>query len=299
VRGLALLWLVVGVGGSATLQRFSSGVEVVAVDVLVTEGRRVVTGLTADDFEVRDNGVAQAIRQVDVERLPLNIILVVDTSGSVAGYRLTRLKAAAKTLIGSLRERDRAALLAFSHQLQLRASLTSDQLALHTAVEGLAAAGATVLRDAAFAGFALRGSDPGRTLMLVFSDGVDTGSFLGADRILQTARKSDVVTYAVTVRDESVTMVRQGRVVMVGPPPAPSDDDFLEALTDETGGRLVRADRNEEIESAFARVLEEFRQRYVLSYTPQGVTKTGWHEIGVRLKSRKGSVTARRGYFAK
>jgi VWFA-related protein len=296
---LVIAALGLGLSTAPDAQRFSSGVEVVAVDVLVTDGRRTVAGLAVRDFDLRDDGVLQSISQLDVEQLPLNIVLVVDTSFSVAGARLTRLKSAAATLLRTLRDRDRAALMAFSHRLQLQSPLTADRQRLQTAVESLSADGSTVLRDAAFAGLALRGADPGRTLMLVFSDGVDTGSFLGAERVLQVARKSDVVVYAVTVREEQRQFFRQGRGFLVERASAPTDDEFLESLTEETGGRIVRADRDDDIEAAFGRVLDEFRNRYVLSYSPRGVRSGGWHTISVTLKGHKGKVTARRGYYRK
>src|SRR5512145_3039240 len=73
---------------SAEAQQFRTGVEVVRVDALVMAGRQPVTGLTAADFEVRDNGVAQTVSDLSFERLPLNIICVLDVSGSVQGEPL-------------------------------------------------------------------------------------------------------------------------------------------------------------------------------------------------------------------
>ena len=70
---------------SVDAQRFRSGTIGVRVDVLVTDGGRLVRGLAADDFELRDDGVVQAVSEVELEQIPLNLILVFDTSGSVAG----------------------------------------------------------------------------------------------------------------------------------------------------------------------------------------------------------------------
>ena len=71
---------------------FSAGVEAIRLDVLVTNGDRVVLGLEASDFEVRDNGVLQDVELVSSENLPLNVILALDTSGSVAGKPLDDLR---------------------------------------------------------------------------------------------------------------------------------------------------------------------------------------------------------------
>ena len=284
----------------APRQRFRSGTELVAVDVLVTDGRRPVAGLTAADFELIDEGVPQTIQQLQIERLPLSILMVLDTSWSVEGERLTALKQAASALVSRLRAEDRAALISFSHRLELRSPLTADRRQLQEAIAKLRAEGSTALRDAAYSGFALRGSDPGRALMVLFSDGVDTSSFLDERRVLAVARRSDVTVYPIAVREEPPLKSVRGRIVPTNPrAPLPSDHRFLETLAEETGGRVVYAERDRDIGPTFARVLDEFKTRYVLGFTPTGVARGGWHRVEVRLKNRRGTVTARRGYFAR
>jgi VWFA-related protein len=73
---------------------------------------------------------------------------------------------------------------------------------------------------------------------------------------------------------------------------------FLDNLTEETGGRVLFANANSDLRATFTKTLGEFRERYVLSYMPTGVSATGWHRLEVKLKGKKGKVTARRGYFA-
>ena len=93
----------------------------VRVDVLVTNGQQLVRGLQASDFELRDDGVLQAVSQVEIEGIPLNLILVFDTSGSIAGQRMHFLLQAGEALLDLLRERDRVALLSFSSRVRLLA----------------------------------------------------------------------------------------------------------------------------------------------------------------------------------
>ena len=275
-------------------QRFQSATELVSVDVLVTEDRQPVIGLTAADFELLDNGVRQDIEQLYVERLPVNVVMVLDTSGSVRGERLTALKAGALSIVERLRPLDRAAVVSFSHRLTMPSPLTRDRAALRTAIAGLTADGSTALRDAAYAGLALRGADAARTLILLFSDGLDTGSLLDESRVMAIARRSDAIVYAIGVRENTAIAVR-GRVVGN---PSLTDDRFLTRLARETGGRLLHAEQHRDIETTFTRVLDEFNSRYVLGYTPRGVAPAGWHKVDVRLKNKRGNVLARRGYFA-
>jgi VWFA-related protein len=300
VKRLVLLIVVSGCAATLVAQepaRFRSTSALVMVDVLVTDDRRPVTGLTRQDFELLDNGVAQTIQQIYVEQLPVNVILVLDTSGSVDGERLTSLKNGATSIVGHLRPKDRAAIVTFSHRLDLRSALTADREALRRSITALSADGSTALRDAAYAGLALRAADPTRTLLLLFSDGVDTGSILDEPRILEIARRSDATIYGIAARDAPPSPSAFRRFPTT-PPRTTVDDEFLTRLARETGGRLLHADQNRDIERTFTRVLEEFNSRYILGFAPGDGAAPGWHQLEVRLRNRKGSVLARRGYFA-
>ena len=279
-------------------QRFRSGIELVSVDALVMNGRLPVSGLTVEDFDLRDNGVAQSIQQIAVEGLPLRVAMSFDISSSVEGERLEHLRAAALSIIQRLRPQDRASLSAFSHRLDRLVPLTGDRKRLEDAVGHLEAGGGTSLRDAAFAAVALRDEGVGRTLVVLFSDGVDTTSFLSEPDVLRAAERSDVIIYPVGVRTTVGLGPRfDSRLATFVAQQEDRNMRFLKDLAAATGGRLVVAEGDKDIGAAFARVLDEFNSRYVLAYTPTGVTGQGWHRIDLKLKRKKGIVTARRGYF--
>src|SRR6185503_10299498 len=113
-----------GVAPSAQQPTFSAKRESVRVDVLVTDRGKVVTGLGASDFEVRDNGVPQAVELVSFRQIPLNVFLAFDVSSSVSGERLMHLQNAGHALLDRLANVDRSALLTFSHTVLLREGLT-------------------------------------------------------------------------------------------------------------------------------------------------------------------------------
>jgi len=284
-------------------QRFRTQSALVLIDALVTDGRRVITGLGAGDFEVLDNDVPQSVEQVYVEQLPLNVIMVLDTSGSVAGERLAFLKKGALAIVDRLRPADRVALVSFSHRLDLPSGFTADRDWVRTAIASLRAGGSTSLLDATFAGLAFRGASSTRTLMVLFSDGVDTGSILDDERVLRVAARSDATVYAIGVRESPRLVPGAGVGSRIGAQPnqpaAATDDRFLGRIARDTGGRLLHAQQNRDIETTFARVIDEFNSRYVLGYSPTGSAAPGWHQVTVRLKKRQGTVLARRGYFAK
>jgi len=258
---------------------FSSRVDAVRVDVLVTDGGRIVEGLTADDFEVLDNGVPQHIDLVSFGELPLNVILAFDMSESVAGSRLRNLRTAGRALLGGLRPADQAALITFSHAVVLAADLSTDISRVQAALDDAAAFGDTALVDAAYAGIVLGESDRARSLLIVFSDGLDTSSFLDPDLVHDTARRTDTVVYAVSAG-------------------IPKKARFLAELSRLTGGSLIEVDSRADLSSTFLQVLEEFRQRYLLSYSPRDVAASGWHDITVRLRGRDAAVQARPGYLS-
>lgn len=257
--------------------RFSARVEAVRVDVLVTEGGHPVRGLTGSDFEVRDNGVLQDVALVSSDRLPLNVVLALDVSDSVRGERLAHLRRASEALLGGLVQNDRAALLTFNHVLTLGFPLTTDLAQVRAALDSMQAGGETALFDATYTGMVLAESDAGRSLMVVFTDGADTASFLPRDVVVETAQGADVVVYGAAV-------TQRGR------------STFVRNIADQTGGALLELESIADLPKAFLRILDEFRQRYVLAYAPRGVAKAGWHRLEVRVKGRRVSVKARAGY---
>ena len=111
---------------AAQTATFSSRLEAVRVDVLVTDNGRVVRGLRPADFEVVDNGVVQQIDLATFEELPINVILAIDMSQSMVGERLEHLRAAGRAVLDGLRREDGAALLTFSHIVRLPQGLTRD-----------------------------------------------------------------------------------------------------------------------------------------------------------------------------
>jgi VWFA-related protein len=260
---------------SAPQTTFKSGVEVVELDVSVTRGGVPVVGLTARAFALTDNGAAQEVASVTLEKLPLSVTMVLDTSQSVAGERLQHLVQAGTGLVAALHPEDRAALVTFSHAVDLRVPMTGDLTAIRDALGAMNGNGATALRDAVHLALQLQPHDQTRPLMLVFTDGHDTASWLTEDAAIDSARRAGVVIHVVRVES----------------------DAFLDKLTQICGGRSWSATSDRQLQDLFTKALDEMRARYLLTYTPRGVRQPGWHELKVKLKSGSADVTARRGYF--
>ena len=196
--GLALMSAAMMLPAQTQNPTFSSKVEAVRVDVLVTRDGKPVPGLRAADFEILDNGVRQAVDIVSFEQLPLNVVFTFDLSDSIIGDRLVNLREAGHAVLGALRKGDQSALVTFNHAVVVGPGLTADAGLVRAAIDGTEPTGNTSLTDAVFAGMMLAESDVGRGLVIVFSDGLDTSSWLRPKAVLDVAKRSDAVVYAVS-----------------------------------------------------------------------------------------------------
>jgi VWFA-related protein len=269
---------------------FRAETERVRVDAVVTRNGEPVGGLTAADFELRDAGVLQTLEAIREEQTPIDVVLVFDLSHSVDGAKLSALRDAAGAFLDGLRpgvnglssaaQGERAALLAFQEEVRLLQPLTGQVDRIRRALQIVTPRGSTALVDATYS--ALRFLEPGShtPVVVVFSDGVDSLSWLTPTQVVEAAARSDALVYAVAARKR-------------GDP----EDPFLDDVTRVTGGRVWTARSERELRARFFDVLNDIRSRYVLTYAPQGVGFSGWHAVDVRLKQRRGDVRARPGYY--
>jgi VWFA-related protein len=276
------------------LYRFQVEVQNVYLDVFVERDGEAITDLKRENFIVLDNGVRQDFEIVESDAVSLSVMLVLDVSGSVMGKKLTHLRSAAHAFVHGLRERDEAGLLTFSHEVRVRKPLGSDFTLLHEALESTAGGGATALNDSLYIGLKLLEAAKGRPLLLLFTDGLDTASWLEESDVVKMARSSEAMIYAVGARATDGVVVG-GRMIQGS---AIETSRLLKRLTETSGGKVWFADSAAELKEIYLDILSEMGTRYVLTYQPQGVPEPGWHEIEVRLKGRKaGRVRARSGYM--
>jgi VWFA-related protein len=278
VLALVASLLLSGTVGGFQQPRFRSRALAVRVDVLVTDGRKPVAGLSAADFELRDNGVIQAVEVINAADVPLNIVLALDTSASTEGKRQADLIVASQALLDGLNPVDRAALTTFSHAVTPAGALTSDLAAVRKALLRITPSGRTAVMDGVYVALAATLAQPGRSLVVVYTDASDISSWLEPREVIESARRSSAVVYAVTTADAR-------RVAS------------LEDLTEATGGEMIHVTSSSELRSSFQRILQEFRSRYVLAFRPSGVSLGGLHRLDVRVKRRGLNVTARPGYI--
>jgi VWFA-related protein len=287
---------------------FRSRTDLVTVEVSVTSGRVPVPGLVLQDFEVADNGIPQRVEMLDTEALPIDLTIVLDTSGSMQRL-IEDVKNDAQAIAGMLRPTDRLRLITFAGDVSEAFGFQPPSANL--ALSRLAAAGATSLYDAVAAAMMRVRDGERRHLIVVLTDGVDTFSVLGREALNDISRRTDAVLYA------AVAVPAMGP--LVPPPPSaappqplntrrrwvpllsrPGDDTPLREAVENTGGVWESMVTIARAPAGVKRALEWFRSAYVLRYRASGVAVAGWHELRVTV-SRPGSydVRARKGYFGR
>jgi VWFA-related protein len=272
--------LLIGAAGvSAQRATFSSRTVAVRVDVLATDNGRPVMGLTAADFELLDNGVPQEIEALNVGDLPVNAVVALDVSASTEGQTLADLVTAGDALIGALKADERVSLTTFSETVAPLVPLTTDHGRVRKVLAGVSAGGQTAILDGVFTAMMTAQSEDGRPLVVLFTDGLDTISWMRDRDLLDATKRASAVIYTVATGP-----ARQWQ--------------FLKALATASGGRAIALSSPKSLQAEFLRILSEFRSRYVLSFSPKGVSDSGYHALTVRSKKRGVIVTARPGYTA-
>jgi len=280
---------------------FRSRVDAVRTDVSIVRDGRPVLGLSANDFDITDRGVPQRVAVTVGELVPLNIYLVLDNSRSVAGNTLDQLVEAARALVSVLQPTDRVALTTFSKETVVRVPLTADRAIVNSALSTLTVeANQTALRDALYETFQIAPNSESRQLVLVFTDGCDNASRISVADLLLAARRASLVVNAIQSGDCGITP----RIPPAGMPNSSGRVEldrlaFLQQLAQTTGGTLwaFESTSSVRLRQLFVRGLDDMRARYVLLYYPQGVERSGWHDIRIRLKQSRADIKARPGYL--
>jgi VWFA-related protein len=272
-------------------QRFRAAADVVSVEVSVRRDKRSVTGLTAADFDVLDNGVPQQIDTISYERLPIDVSVALDVSASVTGPVLDQLRRSVRQLQPDLTSRDRLKLVAFNMRVQRLVDFRAAGSVGDAALASLPAAGSSAIFDTLAVALAGSSSAGRRHLIIVFTDGKDSASVTDPEGLLDIARHSTPTVAAVLA-----SSTPEQPASTFAPLPFVAVRDFYDRLARETGGAVVYAKADDDLSSTFRRVLAEFRSSYVLYFSPRGVEPSGFHTLDVRVKQPGVDVRARRGY---
>jgi hypothetical protein len=272
---------------------FRARTDLVAISASVKRGNAPVANLAAADFRVTDNGVAQSIDAVTIEAVPLDVTLFMDTSGSTAGA-LDRMKKNVVSIAGMLRPDDQFRLLTIG--LSVEVPVPWQPAGKPIALDMKAVPGISLVYDALFVALTHTPAPGRRHLIVAMTDGRDCGSLLDGARVFDASARTEAVLHWIYVSGDADFDPHS-----VGAWCTPTDAgevDFMAQSAARTGGDSHRSRFGDPAVRTFAQILDEFRQSYVLRYSPQGVPPAGWHAVAVSVPAQPAlTIKARSGYF--
>jgi Ca-activated chloride channel family protein len=291
MRAFAIICAVFLTAGSVLGQQatFKSGTSIVPVLTTVTDSQgRLVPHLEMEDFTILDNGKPQPITLFQNETQPFTVVVMLDFSFSMTTH-LDLLRAATEQFILRMLPADKGQVGAFSDKIQFSGEFTNDRDDLVAALRDLQFGNPTRLYDAIDASIDMMDEVEGRKIVLVFTDGDDTASKKGMGSVLDKAKSTETMIYAIGL--ESEFPIAPGRMQRTRP------DRGLRRLADETGGGYFELKKTTELAPAFTRVAAELHSLYTIGFNPT-VLDNKEHRLEVRMKQSGHTGRARKSYIA-
>ena len=291
MRVFALLTALILTCGSVFGQQatFKSGTSIVPVLTTVTDNQgRLVPNLEQEEFTILDNGKPQPITLFQNETQPFTVVVMLDFSFSMTTH-LDLLKQATEQFILRMLPADKGQVGAFSDKIQFSGEFTNDRDDLVAALKDLQFGNPTRLYDAIDASIDMLKSVEGRKIVLVFTDGDDTASRRGMGDVLDKARSTETMIYAIGL--ESEFPIAPGRMQRTRP------DRGLRKLADETGGGYFELKKTTELAPTFTRVAQELHSLYTIGFQPATLDNKE-HRLDVKMKQAGQTGRARKSYIA-
>jgi Ca-activated chloride channel homolog len=274
---------------------FRSATSLVALNVIVTDlKQQYASGLRAEDFEVYEDGVRQDVQFFATADVPLDLILLIDSSSSMID-KVATVRSAASGFIKTLRAGDRAAVVSFADGVRVMQALTDDRQLVQRAIDETGAKGATALHNAIYVAlkeFGRPASARGevrRQAIAVLSDGEDTSSLLSFDDVLEMAKRSGVSIYTIGLKGQPVSSR-----------PYFSQADFaMKQLAAETGAMPFFPQSVHDLGKVYHAIATELASQYSIGYVPRNVREDGrYRRVVVRVANRPElRPRTRSGYF--
>jgi Ca-activated chloride channel family protein len=279
---------------------FRSSASMVAVNVTVLDGRKLVSGLEIGDFEVYEDGVQQQVQFFESRSVPLDVILLLDTSSSM-GDKMVVVHEAARGFMKGLRAGDRGAVVTFADSVKIVQDLTSDVAAIEAAINQVEAKGSTSLRNAIYVALKQFGQNAKgtgevrRQAIAVLSDGEDTASIVSFDDVMTLARKTGVNIYTIGLRSPNIALRSANERRFL------SNADYgMKMLANETGGQAFFPETVHQLKDVYQSIGGELSAQYSIGYSPSNQRNDGrFRRILVRIISNPAfKLRARAGYTA-
>ena len=282
------------VAARAQQPSFRTGVDLVSLNVTVSEGQHYVTDLEQGDFSVYEDGVQQNVTFFNKTNLPIALALLLDTSASMD----TKLPTAQEAAVGfakRLRKQDLAEVIDFDNRVSVLQPFTNSAPELEQAIRRTSAGGSTSLYNAVYIALkdlkkavAKNADEIRRQAIIVLSDGEDTSSLLPFEEVLDLAKRSETAIYSIGLRDNEsggTKLFKEAEFV-------------LKQFSQETGGRTFFPNQISDLSNVYGQIAEELSSQYTVGYTSKNPKRDGaWRRIVVRVNRPNTTTRTKTGYF--
>jgi Ca-activated chloride channel family protein len=277
---------------------FRAGVDLVSLNVTVTDGTaRYVTDLTAEDFNIFEDGVKQEVTFFNHTNLPIALALLIDTSASMEP-KLATAQEAAVGFARKLRTQDLAEIVDFDSRVVVLQGFTSAVPELEQAIRKTSAGGSTSLYNAIYIALkdlkkvvAKNVDEIRRQAIIVLSDGEDTSSLLPFEEVLDLAKRSETAIFSIGLRsNDTLSSSTRGF----------KEAEFvLRQFSQETGGRSFFPNQASDLTNVYGQIADELSSQYTVGYTSRNAKRDGsWRRVVVRVSKPNLSARTKQGYFA-
>jgi Ca-activated chloride channel family protein len=281
-------------GLAAQGQRIRSGVELVSLNVTVTDGAgKYITDMTEEQFEIFEDGAKQKLTFFSRTQQPISLALLLDTSASM-DERMGIAQEAAIGFARQLRKDDQAEVIDFDSQVRILQAFTNDPVTLEKAIRQTTPNGSTSLYNAIYISLkelkkvkASATSDIRRQAIVLLSDGDDTSSLIEFEEVLDLAKRSETAIYAIGLRAGEIGRREFKEAEFV-----------LKQLANETGGRAYFVTDARELPKIYQTIWDELSSQYAVAYSSGNPKRDGaWRRIQVRLLRPNTSARTKQGYY--
>jgi Ca-activated chloride channel family protein len=273
--------------------KFRAGIELVSLNITVTDGTKYVTGLEQENFEIFEDGAKQTISFFSRVQQPIALAILLDTSNSMED-KLATAQEAATGFVRRMKKEDVIEVIDFNSRVLIPQTFTNDVNALERAIRQTSVNGSTSLYNAIYV--SLRGlkderaksaEEIRRQAIVVLSDGDDTSSVIEYDDVLDLAKRSETAIYAIGLRQQETGRGKFKEAEFV-----------LRQLSQETGGRVFFPTTIAELPKIYEQISEELASQYSIAYSSKNPMRNGaWRRIDVRITKPGLTARARRGYY--
>ena len=253
--------------------------------------------LSRENFSILEDGVEQQIAFFSMTEKPIDLVLILDFSGS-AVERRGLIKKAARRFVQHVRPQDRIAVIAFANDIQVISDLDDDRSILDEKIRNIEMTGSSPIWDTlnfAYRNIIDKESSGRRTAVVFMTDGVDNSPRITFADLIDVVRQHDTTIFPVNIGKRSNWNESEARWLRTA-------RLSLTMLADESGGQLYDADDIKDLDGAYDQVINDVGKVYSLGYEPKNYTKGGkWRSLTVNIVKSQADLIAktRRGYYAK